>query len=85
MNMSLVRPDLGGAARRQNFSGTLYLSGMQEAQKKILASLRSKFRDLHEVGAIHIHDLEATGEHQTAWLPISLLVFSVSRLTHLHV
>lgn len=75
MNMSLVRPDLGGAARRQNFSGTLYLSGMQEAQKKILASLRSKFRDLHEVGAIHIHDLEGYGRAPNCLAPDLLACF----------
>ena len=47
------------AANRTSYVGQVYNVGENEYKKRILDSLPQKWADLHNNGAIHIHDLDA--------------------------
>ena len=49
------------AANRYSYVGEVYTLGERVKKKEILSSLPQEWRDLHEKGFIHIHDLDAYG------------------------
>ena len=49
------------AANRYSYIGEVYSLGEQIRKEQILNSMPTKWKDLHEKGYIHIHDLDAYG------------------------
>ena len=49
------------AANRYSYVGEVYQEGERTRKKALLASMPKEWRDLHEQGYIHIHDLDAYG------------------------
>ena len=61
------------AANRYSYVGEVYTLGERAKKKEILASLPKEWRELHEKGFIHIHDLDAYG------LTYNCLTFDILR------
>ena len=61
------------AANRYSYVGEVYTLGERAKKKEILASLPTEWRELHEKGFIHIHDLDAYG------LTYNCLTFDILR------
>jgi len=49
------------AANRTSYVGRVYTIGEREYKDEILSSLPEEWRELHQTGYIHIHDLDAYG------------------------
>ncbi len=49
------------AANRKSYIGYIYNKGEKEQKHSILDAIDKKWKDLHEQGYIHIHDLDAYG------------------------
>jgi len=61
------------AANRYSYVGEVYTIGERAKKQEILASLPREWRELHEKGFIHIHDLDAYG------LTYNCLTFDILR------
>lgn len=61
------------AANRYSYVGEVYTLGERAKKEEILSSLPQEWRDLHEKGFIHIHDLDAYG------LTYNCLTFDILR------
>ena len=61
------------AANRYSYVGEVYSFGERAKKKEILSSLPKEWRELHEKGFIHIHDLDAYG------LTYNCLTFDILR------
>ena len=61
------------AANRYSYVGEVYSFGERAKKKEILLSLPKEWRELHEKGFIHIHDLDAYG------LTYNCLTFDILR------
>ena len=61
------------AANRYSYVGEVYNVGECVQKQQVLQSLKPEWRDLHEKGYIHIHDLDAYG------LTYNCLTFDVLR------
>ena len=61
------------AANRYSYVGEVYTLGERAKKNEILSSLPKEWRELHEKGFIHIHDLDAYG------LTYNCLTFDILR------
>ena len=61
------------AANRYSYVGEVYSFGERAKKKEILSALPKEWRELHEKGFIHIHDLDAYG------LTYNCLTFDILR------
>ena len=61
------------AANRYSYVGEVYNIGERARKKEILSAMPEKWRELHEKGFIHIHDLDAYG------LTYNCLTFNILR------
>ena len=61
------------AANRYSYVGEVFTVGERARKREVLASLPQKWRELHEQGFIHIHDLDAYG------LTYNCLTFDILR------
>ena len=61
------------AANRYSYVGEVFTVGERARKQEILASLPKEWRELHEQGFIHIHDLDAYG------LTYNCLTFDILR------
>lgn len=57
------------AARRATFAGETYLAGVRTRQRAVLDTISPRFRELHECGAMHLHDLEGYGSAPNCLAP----------------
>ena len=61
------------AANRYSYVGEVYNIGERARKKEILSAMPEKWRELHEKGFVHIHDLDAYG------LTYNCLTFNILR------
>lgn len=69
MKEAVIKKEFENATIRPTYAGNCYTDGVKQAKRMILDSMPEDFRQAHECGDIHIHDLEGFGKVNNCCTP----------------